>query len=32
MNIFLTSGTMDFMESVRKRYANETDDCYARWG
>ncbi|MBO1912634.1 hypothetical protein J4G37_48520, partial [Microvirga sp. 3-52] len=23
MNIFLTSGTMSFMESVRKRYANE---------
>ena len=24
MNIYLTSGTMDFMESLRKRYANET--------
>lgn len=23
MNVFLTSGTMDFMESLRKKYANE---------
>ena len=30
MNIFMTSGTPDFMERLKEKYADERIDCHAR--
>ena len=29
MNIYMTSGTPEFMESLKEKYAAERSDCYA---
>ena len=30
MNIYMTSGTPEFMESLREKYADRKTDCHAR--